>query len=285
MKVTKMNGMKWFKVDSDAPSHPTNRRVLKELGTEGFGGLILLWCFIAQFGRDLPGRGVDGDGDPIPKDVLVDVSTLSEEKFEKLVEILYQCKAIDRDAWAERQELYLRGMRSRGDAYAKRLGLKSTALNPERPSLEPLTQVTPAAPVKSPPVDPDKQGGKETAQRLADAWNHEAGTVLQKVRKVTNRRVSLCTRAVKAHGIAALEHAITMVPTVPFLTGSKGWTASFDWLMTGDNSVKVNEGQYEEREGGGSSRGLFIDNREALDAFVKEGMATFPSPAALLGDD
>ena len=273
--------MRWFRLDSATPNHPVSRRVMKELGTEGFGAMILLWCYTAQYGRDLPGRCVDSDGDPIPKDILVDVSTLTDEGFDRLIEILYACKSIDQDAWDVRQELFLKGMRSRGDAYAKKM---ERIKKPERDypaEVVPLKATRVA--IKASPPNPDREGGKQTATRLADTWNKEMHACDCKgVQKVTDKRVALCNRAVKTHGIAALEHAMTMIPTVHFLTGAKGWSATFDWLMKGDNCVKGNEGQYEGQATGVATESMFATNRKELDAFVKDGLSMDP---LLLGDE
>ena len=272
--------MKWFKLDSATPNHPVSRRVIKEMGTEGFGAMILLWCYVAQYGRDLPGRCVDSDGDPIPKDILVDVSTLTEEGFDRLINILYACKSIDQDAWDVRQELFLKGMRSRGDAYAKRMERIKKPQRDYPEDVAPLKATSVAIKVSHP--EPDKTGGKVTTQRLMETWNTETKGHCEAVRKVTDIRVAACSRAVKKHGIAELEHAMTMIPTSPFLTGAKGWKATFNWLMKGDNCVNVNEGQYVGHAVPVGKGELFAQNRKELDAFV-DGVVARKTPP-LLGD-
>ena len=113
--------MKWFRMDSDTPNHPTSRRVIRTLGNAGFGGLVRLWCFAAQYGKAEPGRCVDSDGDAIPEEDLRDASGFDEMEFATLIEVLIGAKCIDEKAWTELGELSFPGMRTRADEYTKKI--------------------------------------------------------------------------------------------------------------------------------------------------------------------
>jgi len=126
--------MLWFRVESNCPANRTSKRVLKHLGAEGFGGMVLLWCFAAAYGKDdlSPGRCVDSDMDPIPREDLVVASTLSEETFDALIAILMDTKTVDRQAWTERGELVFPGLSSRADRYTQSRFDAFWALYPKR---------------------------------------------------------------------------------------------------------------------------------------------------------
>ena len=100
--------MKWYRMDSDTPNHPTSRRVIRKLGNEGLGALVRLWCFAAQYGKgETPGRCVDSDGDSIQLEDLVDASGLTDEQFRALVAVLLDTKCIDAEAWESRKEMMM----------------------------------------------------------------------------------------------------------------------------------------------------------------------------------
>jgi hypothetical protein len=111
--------VKWFQVDSDTPNDPRIRAVLRALGTEGFGGLVLLWCFIADHGTK-PGRSLDSSGQPFPVEDLKDASGLDKSKFDRLVAICVESGHFKKEAWTERQEIVIPAMRRRADTYTRR---------------------------------------------------------------------------------------------------------------------------------------------------------------------
>jgi hypothetical protein len=124
--------MRWFKMDSDTPHHRVSKRVMKHLGVHGFGSMILLWCYAAAYGRDItsPGRCVDTDLEPIPKEDLIDASGLTEEGFDQLMAILFETKTIDMAAWTDRGELAFPGMSKRADEYSQTLARGRRAASP-----------------------------------------------------------------------------------------------------------------------------------------------------------
>jgi hypothetical protein len=143
----------WFRVESDCPANRTSKRVLKHLGAEGFGGMVLLWCFAAASGKDdlSPGRCVDSDMDPIPREDLVVASTLSEETFDALIAILLDTKTVDRQAWTERGELVFPGLSSRADRYTQSLARSRPVRQPAKkapspPEPHPLDFISPEPP-------------------------------------------------------------------------------------------------------------------------------------------
>ena len=139
--------MRWFRVESDMPHHYSIQRILQdpELGTAALGSLLLLWSFAAHYGKDplYPGRCVDSDGDPIPLIDLVKVSLAPIDQFNALIHVLIQTKGIDVAAWNDRKELCFPGMRTRADAYTKRIAKK--AISPVFSPPAPAVQRTPAA--------------------------------------------------------------------------------------------------------------------------------------------
>lgn len=112
--------MKWFQVDADTPNDPKIRAVERVLGTEGIGGLFLLWCFIADHGVKRPGWSLNSLGRPIPIEDLRDGSRLDSTKFEKLVEICVESGHFDRRQWTMRSVIAIPAMASRADTYTRR---------------------------------------------------------------------------------------------------------------------------------------------------------------------
>ena len=114
--------MLWYKMDSNAMEGRTFKRVARRLGNAGVGALVRLYCFSAGHGKDptSPGRCVDSDLEPIPREDLVEASGLSEEDFDALIETCVSTKCVD-GAWADRGELNFPGMLSRCDEYAAKV--------------------------------------------------------------------------------------------------------------------------------------------------------------------
>ena len=157
--------MLWFKLDSNAMEGRTFKRVHRRLGNAGVGALIRLFCFSAGHGKDpsSPGRCVDSDLEPIPREDLVEASGLSDEDFDALIETCVSTKCVD-GAWAERGELNFPGMLKRADEYAakvmRRLAAEArtkgppppttTSTPPHTPPSPPETRAT-VQPISSPP--------------------------------------------------------------------------------------------------------------------------------------
>ena len=130
-------------MDSLTPSNRTSRRVLKRLGNDGFGALILLYCFAAAQGKDptSPGRCVDSDSDAIPREDLVEACGLSEEDFDALIAICVETKCVDREAWLG-GELNFPGMLTRCDDYAHKV-MRRLAAEARTKGVPPPTSTTP----------------------------------------------------------------------------------------------------------------------------------------------
>jgi hypothetical protein len=115
--------MLWFRIDADFPCHRSSKRVLKSLGVGSIGAMVLLWCFVAKFGRDVthPGRAVDSDFEPIDKADLVEASCLSVSEYDQLMEILLATKTISRAEFESNGIVHFHGICTRADTYTKKL--------------------------------------------------------------------------------------------------------------------------------------------------------------------
>ena len=154
--------MLWYKMDSNFPENRTARRVSRKLGNAGLGGLVRLFCFAAGHGKDpaSPGRCVDSDLEPIPREDLVEASGLPEADFDALIETCVSTKCVD-GAWAESGELNFPGMLKRADEYAAKV-MRRLATEARTKGLPPPT----APPRRTPPSPPDT---RVTAQPIAPA--------------------------------------------------------------------------------------------------------------------
>jgi hypothetical protein len=249
--------MKWFRCDSDLPHHYSIQRVLTSLGVEGFGGLVLLWCFAANWGRDAtsPGRCVDSDGDPIPKDALVAASRLTPEQFDELIAILLDTKGVDRAAWENSTELNFLGMRSRSDEYRKKV-VRSKAKVKAKPKTS---------------HEPDNSGF--FAQQLVEVWNATVTSPLKPVDQITPLRRRLMTQALKKHTMDTLVAGVKALEASTFCRGGgdRGWVADFNWLLEGTHCEKILDGRY---DNGPQTLTVADQNRRELEAFANRGQLT-----------
>ena len=87
-------------------------------------------------------------------------------------------------------------------------------------------------------------GERMDYQSVVDYFN-QICVSLSKVVKLTEARRRHIKTAVKTLGDLSFEEYFRMVEASDFLTGRKGeWKASFDWILSPSNMVKVIEGNY-----------------------------------------
>ncbi|WP_407386376.1 DUF6291 domain-containing protein [Ruminococcus sp.] len=87
-------------------------------------------------------------------------------------------------------------------------------------------------------------GERMNYQAVVSSFN-QICVSLSKVQKLTDTRKRHIKSAVKTLGSMSFEEYFHMVEASDFLTGRKGdWKASFDWILSPANMVKVIEGNY-----------------------------------------
>jgi len=245
--------VKWFRMDSDCTTHPTIRRVIRQCGNEGFGALVRLWCFAAQYGRGDPGRCVDSDGDPIPLEDLVDASGLELEKFTKLIKVCIDAKCVDAESWNERVELLFPGMKSRASEYTKKL-IRNRANNENfSPSKNEESKHTVQDITRDQKTENDlvlvaeEQADHGKADEVKDLWNRVTHKPIPRCTVLRPKRRALMIKSLERHGIEALQIAFLKVDNSAFLRGgnNKGWKASIDWVLKDDSITKILEGNYD----------------------------------------
>ena len=250
--------MKWFRMDSDTPNHPTSRRVIKRLGNEGFGGLVRLWCFTAQFGKDEPGRCVDSDSDPFRKEDLLDASGLNEEAFSVLIEVCLETKCADRVAWEERGELAFPGMASRSDNYSKKIR-RTKSIQGEDEIQEGSNKNQKSFPtVQDTTVHEKRVQGKSVlnAELLRDEWNRITAPPIPKCKGLSKKRIAAVALRVAEHGTSVMTKAFEAISESGFCRGEneRGWVATFDWVLKPDVPLRALEGKYANRGSPGKAR-------------------------------
>lgn len=72
-------------------------------------------------------------------------------------------------------------------------------------------------------------------------------TAFPSIREMTESRKKAIKNFLKNHSEADLYQLFTMAQTSDFLAGSTGWKAGFDWILKPANSVKILEGNYENK--------------------------------------
>ena len=107
--------------------------------------------------------------------------------------------------------------------------------------------ISPKVEIISPDGD-TSPGKKESIDygALMDTYNAALGDVLPRVKVMTDKRKKAVRTCVRQFGKTAVMEMFQTVRDSPFLLGhnSHQWTASFDWLFTPGNFIKVLEKQY-----------------------------------------
>ena len=243
--------MKWFRMDSDTPNHPTSRRVIKSLGNEGFGGLVRLWCFAAAFGKDEPGRCVDSDCDPFNREALIDASGLSDEAFDALIEVCLETKCAERTAWENRGELAFPGMRSRSDSYSKQLLRRNI--------VETSKKVQQTFPTRQHSTEEHKRIQKGSAldvDVLREKWNQITTPPIPRCQALSDKRRRAASLRLEEHGLDLMIDGFAAINSSRFCRGEneRGWRATFDWAVKPDVCVRAIEGKYEGATKAGKAR-------------------------------
>jgi DnaA N-terminal domain len=87
----------------------------------------------------------------------------------------------------------------------------------------------------------------ERPELFAETWNRLRGPLPEILKLTDSRARKVRTRQAAGLTLARLEAAVARCASTPFLRGSKGWRATFDWLIDNDtNLVSVLEGKYED---------------------------------------
>tara|TARA_R110000824_G_scaffold18243_10_gene72639 strand:+ start:3984 stop:4817 length:834 start_codon:yes stop_codon:yes gene_type:complete len=264
--------MKWFRMDSDTPNHPTSRRVIRKTGNEGFGALVRLWCFAAQYGKgDTPGRCVDSDGDPIQVEDLVDASGLTDEQFRELIEVLLETKCIDQTAWELRQEITFPGMTTRADEYTKKVRRNSVRVlsggspDKKQKALPTVQESTKQYKREEQAMTLAEVVTEETLRRvrkrgsphlLMEWWNDITKPPIPRCQGLNEKRQKACLRVMENIGHDVIKDAFQKINASKFCQGQndRGWKASFDWMLQPDSILRTLEGKYDDRLKVGTTR-------------------------------
>lgn len=111
--------MKWIQLDADTPSDPRMREVIERMANQGFGGLIRIWCFIADHGKR-PGWSIDSRGKPFTKATLRQAAGLSSQEFDELMQILVENGHVRKQPWETAELVIIPAMSKRASDYEKR---------------------------------------------------------------------------------------------------------------------------------------------------------------------
>tara|TARA_R110000824_G_scaffold21078_6_gene78896 strand:- start:29034 stop:29828 length:795 start_codon:yes stop_codon:yes gene_type:complete len=250
-------------MDSDTPNHPTSRRVIRKLGNEGFGALVRLWCFAAQYGKgEVAGRCIDSDGDAIAVEDLVDASGLASEQFGELVSVLLETKCIDAEAWESRQEMAFPGMTQRADSYTKKLQ-KNSMVRGQTLFAHSSDKIPNSANKiqKSVPTVQDSTEDHSTREHerytlMSQWWNEITASPIPRCNGTNAKRKVACRRVMDEFNEESVRKAFGMVNASKFCRGEneRGWKASFDWILRPDSILRTLEGKYADRQRAGTTR-------------------------------
>ena len=103
-------------------------------------------------------------------------------------------------------------------------------------------------------VNKDISSCSNKLEPIISAWN---SLDLQQVKSInpSTKRYSLVRARIKEHGEEEVINTIKSISKSKFLKGqnAKGWTITFDWLVKPNNFVKVQEGNYIDKEASNGS--------------------------------
>lgn len=124
---------------------------------------------------------------------------------------------------------------------------KSIAYKVLKTNKKPIQQ-----PIQQPVQQPIQTTEKEPIDYRAfvEFFNHQVkGTSIPPIKALTEKRKVLLRARCKAYGKAVLAEAVKRAVKTPFLCGDNNqcWTATFDWIFTESNFVKIMEGNYSEQ--------------------------------------
>lgn len=103
-------------------------------------------------------------------------------------------------------------------------------------------------------LDRDRDKDRNECQRVADMFNASCPS-LPCIRTLSDKRIDAVSEILKSHSMADIQRAFELAEASSFLCGQncRGWSATFDWLMAGDNLEKVLEGNYTDKKGSTAS--------------------------------
>lgn len=136
-----------------------------------------------------------------------------------------------------------------------------------------------------PPISPlpgDGSGGKNDDKpidykKLVDLY-HQNCPELPKVKVMSEERKKAVRARVKQYGRDAVVQMLTNASLSPHLKGENrdNWTATFDWLFTSKNFIKVLEGNYLDRKKHGENQHNNGEESESeLDRLEAQGIKVF----------
>lgn len=135
------------------------------------------------------------------------------------------------------------------------LALSDNDASPSSPS--PPPSPSPKANEKKKESSPPVGEGVERLQAMADIWNERLGEKLPRIVKVEGSRAKKMQRRLKEDFQGDLDRwralcdRISRSPPLLGETGS-GWKAGIDWVLEPANLLKIQEGNYDQRESYGN---------------------------------
>ena len=110
---------------------------------------------------------------------------------------------------------------------------------------------------------------------VLEIYNDVLGDVMPKIRELTQPRKNRIKNLINKKGEDCFiswfnEYCLYIKQKCPFLIGdnNRNWKANFDWIIKPENMVKIEEGNYEQRNNNssGKSKNCFFDGfKQAID--------------------
>ncbi len=115
----------------------------------------------------------------------------------------------------------------------------------------------------------DRVGTTPELERVINKWNE---LNLQTVKSINanTKRHNLLNSRIKEHGLEEVLDTIEKINQSSFLKGQneRGWTITFDWFIKPNNFIKVQEGNYDDKNN--SSNGVSNNARNAITDWLND---------------
>lgn len=268
-----------MRLDLNFVDHPKVKKLIRLAGYEGFYGLLRLFSIAGRMYTDGVLRGCESQ----------DIDDFAEwRKEDPLVDILIEVGFVKKNGtdyeihdWAEHQP-WLYGAEERSEkarAAANARWNKNIEVEEDSDDFSYSDDAgsiqgvcvgdaqcnagsNALSPSPSPSPSPLPLPLKIDYDTIVKTYNENCKS-LPRASKLTDKRRKAIRAVVTEYGEEAVIAALKKVEGYPFLVGSKGWKANFDWLMNKNNLLKVIEGYYDRgmdrHKGSKESYGVDLD--------------------------
>lgn len=298
MGQPKRNSAEYFSHDADMRNDIKVKALRRRFGHKGYA----VWCFILETLTD--SDNFEAEYDTVSQELLAADYDLNVDELTEIVNYcikvgLLQVSGSRLFSEAHKRRFAQINERKQAFSEAGKLGMKKR-WGQRQADNEVITSDDHLITTDNRPITSDNKENRIEKNRIeypyqdiVTSWNELCGT-LPKVKRLSDDRRQKIKLRLSESGAKTTEEMtawakalFTRCAASPFLCGQNGnnWTATFDWLFdNGKNWVKVSEGNYDDRCGGGcgafTGRTAGANSLGAGEYITQDGRRTYGSGQA-----